>query len=87
MTKIGVLYGMEETFPPALVERINAMGVTGVMAEHLRVGGVGMADAQRVRRDHRPHLARYSVLPFVPEERGAHRHQGDQQSVLVERRR
>lgn len=43
MTKIGVLYGMEETFPPALVERINAMGVTGVTAEHLRVGGVGMA--------------------------------------------
>ena len=43
MTKIGVLYGMEETFPPALVERINAMGVTGVVAEHLRVGGVGMA--------------------------------------------
>ena len=40
MTKIGVLYGMEESFPPALVDRINAMGVPGVAAEHLKVGGV-----------------------------------------------
>ena len=44
MTKIGVLYGMEETFPPALVDRINAMGVAGVTAEHLKVGGVKMAE-------------------------------------------
>ncbi|HWD00095.1 MAG TPA: hypothetical protein VG456_25225 [Candidatus Sulfopaludibacter sp.] len=43
MAKIGVLYGMEESFPPALVERINAMEVPGVTAEHLRVGGVKMA--------------------------------------------
>src|SRR5271166_1744373 len=43
MTKIGVLYGMEESFPPALVDRINAMGAAGVTAEHLRVGAVQMA--------------------------------------------
>jgi hypothetical protein len=43
MAKIGVLYGMEETFPPALVDRINAMGVAGVTAEHLRTGAVEMA--------------------------------------------
>jgi len=43
MAKIGVLYGMEESFPPALVDRINAMEVPGVTAEHLRVGGVRMA--------------------------------------------
>ncbi|HXA52944.1 MAG TPA: hypothetical protein VNV86_21655 [Candidatus Acidoferrum sp.] len=43
MAKIGVLYGMEESFPPALVDRINAMGVKGVCAEHLKVGGVRMA--------------------------------------------
>ncbi len=43
MTKVGVLYGMEESFPPALVDRINAMGVAGVTAEHLRVGAVQMA--------------------------------------------
>jgi hypothetical protein len=43
MAKIGVLYGMEESFPPALVDRINAMGAKGVQAEHLKVGGVRMA--------------------------------------------
>src|SRR5437764_1934556 len=43
MAKIGVLYGMEESFPPALVDRINAMEVKGVHAEHLKVGGVRMA--------------------------------------------
>src|SRR6201985_1982298 len=41
--RIGVLYGMEETFPPALVERINSMEVEGVVAEHLKTGGVKMA--------------------------------------------
>src|SRR5438105_1875533 len=43
MNKIGVLYGMEESFPPALVDRINAMGVEGVTAEHLKTGAVEMA--------------------------------------------
>lgn len=43
MKKIGVLYGMEESFPPALVDRINAMSVPGVAAEHLLVGAVRMA--------------------------------------------
>ena len=43
MTKIGVLYGMEESFPPALVDRINAIGVRGITAEHLRTGAVEMA--------------------------------------------
>jgi hypothetical protein len=44
MKRIGVLYGMEESFPPALVDCINRMGVDGVQAEHLRVGGVKMAE-------------------------------------------
>jgi len=43
MTTIGVLYGMEESFPPALVDRINAMGVPDVRGEHLKIGGVVMA--------------------------------------------
>jgi len=42
MARIGVLYGMEESFPPALVDRINALGAP-VVAEHLKVGGVPMA--------------------------------------------
>jgi glutathione synthase/RimK-type ligase-like ATP-grasp enzyme len=41
--KIGILFGMENTFPPALVERINTMRVDGVTAEFLKVGGVKMA--------------------------------------------
>ena len=44
MTTIGVLYGMEESFPPALVDRINAMGVPDVRGEHLKIGGVQMAE-------------------------------------------
>jgi len=43
MVKIGVLYGMEESFPPALVDRINAKRVSGIKAEHLKTGGVEMA--------------------------------------------
>jgi hypothetical protein len=43
MTKIGILYGMEESFPPALVDHINSLAVPGVVAEHLKVGGVEMA--------------------------------------------
>jgi hypothetical protein len=41
--KIGILVGMENTFPPALIEKINSMNA-GVTAEYVRVGGV-RADA------------------------------------------
>ncbi len=44
MKKIGVLFGMENTFPPALVEKINGMKVEGVTAEFVKLGGVKMAD-------------------------------------------
>ena len=43
MKKIGVLFGMENTFPGALVERINAMAVESkdeISAEFVQVGGV-----------------------------------------------
>jgi hypothetical protein len=40
MKRIGVLYGMENTFPGALVERINNMGLKDITAESLQVGGV-----------------------------------------------
>jgi hypothetical protein len=43
MAKIGIVYGMEESFPPALVDRINAMAIDGITAEHLTTGGVEMA--------------------------------------------
>ena len=44
MKKIGVLFGMENTFPGALVERINGMGVAGVTAEFVQIDGVRMAE-------------------------------------------
>ena len=40
MKKIGVLFGMENTFPGALVERINSMNLDGITAEFVEVGGV-----------------------------------------------
>ncbi len=43
MKKIGVLFGVESTFPGALVEKINSMGVKDVTAEPVEVGGVEMA--------------------------------------------
>src|SRR5260221_188630 len=43
MHKIGILYGMEPTLPPALVEAINSRGISGIQAESLQVGGVKMA--------------------------------------------
>jgi glutathione synthase/RimK-type ligase-like ATP-grasp enzyme len=43
MNKIGIIFGMENTFPPALVERINNLKVEDVTAEFVKVGGVKMA--------------------------------------------
>ncbi len=40
MKKIGVLFGMENTFPGALVERINSMEVDGITAEFVQLGVV-----------------------------------------------
>ena len=39
MKKIGILFGMENTFPPAVVEKINSLGVEGVTAEFVKIGG------------------------------------------------
>ena len=43
MKTIGVLFGVENTFPGALVERINSLEIDGIRAEFVHVGGVGMA--------------------------------------------
>lgn len=48
-TKIGIIFGMENTFPLALVERINNMNVPGVTAEFVKLGGVKMADPSGYR--------------------------------------
>jgi glutathione synthase/RimK-type ligase-like ATP-grasp enzyme len=44
MKKIGIIYGMENTFPAALVDRINSREVADVRAEHIQIGGVKMAE-------------------------------------------
>ncbi len=54
MEKIGVLFGMESTFPGALVARINDVvkerGITNLKAEFVQTGGVfnGQASGYRV---------------------------------------
>ena len=47
MKRIGIVYGMENTFPGALVDRINSLGVAGVAAEHVRLGDVRMDEPSR----------------------------------------
>ena len=49
MHKIGIIYGMENTFPGALVDRINGMGGGEVEAEHIRIGGIKMASLSGYR--------------------------------------
>jgi hypothetical protein len=44
MKTIGVLFGMENTFPGALVARINAMNVPDVRAEFVQIGAIKMAE-------------------------------------------
>ncbi|MDH7515062.1 MAG: hypothetical protein QHI48_04190, partial [Bacteroidota bacterium] len=51
MKTIGILFGMENTFPGALADCINGMGVEGVHAEPVKIGGI---------RDDRP--APYDVI-------------------------
>ncbi|MBL7854345.1 MAG: hypothetical protein JNL17_08095 [Cyclobacteriaceae bacterium] len=40
MKKIGVLHGMERSFPMAFVDRVNRMGLKNVKAEHLEIDKV-----------------------------------------------
>jgi hypothetical protein len=47
MKRIGVLFGMEESFPPALVDYINRMGVGDIQAEFVTIGGVRMDEPNR----------------------------------------
>jgi glutathione synthase/RimK-type ligase-like ATP-grasp enzyme len=42
MKKIGVLFGMENSFPPALVDHINARRIAGVEAEFVKTSAVGL---------------------------------------------
>lgn len=43
MKKIGILFGQERSFPQAIVERINAKNVDGIMAEPVKITKVVQA--------------------------------------------
>jgi hypothetical protein len=53
MIRIGVIFGMEETFPPALVDRIaaraKALGRDDVTAEFVQIGAIRMDEPNRYR--------------------------------------
>jgi hypothetical protein len=53
MKKIGILFGVENSFPSALVERINARNVEGIRAEFVLTGAVPLGEAlvDRTRPD------------------------------------
>jgi len=40
MKKIGIIFGMENTFPGALVEHINNLGIENIHAEFITIGAV-----------------------------------------------
>jgi hypothetical protein len=47
MKRIGVLFGMENSFPGALVERINARHLDGIEAEFVHTGAVALDSPPR----------------------------------------
>jgi glutathione synthase/RimK-type ligase-like ATP-grasp enzyme len=49
MPKIGIIYGMENTFPSALVDRINSRNIPDVTAEHVKLGAIQMAEPSGYR--------------------------------------
>src|SRR5258708_38847269 len=49
MKKIGVLFGMEDTFPWALIDRINAANASDVRAEAMKLDAVRMAEPSAYR--------------------------------------
>ena len=47
--RVGVLFGQEESFPPAVADRINAMRLPDLTAEAAQVGAVRMDEPARYR--------------------------------------
>jgi hypothetical protein len=44
MKKIGILFGMEDTFQWALIDRINAQKIPDLIAEPVKIGAITMAE-------------------------------------------
>src|SRR5215475_11038366 len=47
--KIGIIFGMENTFPGAFVEKVNSIGNGDVHAEFVKIGGIRMAEPSGYR--------------------------------------
>ncbi len=47
MKKVGILAGREQTFPEALIERVNKRGNGEIIAEMVKVGGVRLDEPRR----------------------------------------
>jgi hypothetical protein len=45
MKKIGILFGRERSFPNAFVERVNAKGIDGIMAEPVKIDKVAQGQS------------------------------------------
>ncbi len=45
MKKIGILFGQENTFPPAFVERVNSKNEKGITAEFVKIDKVVQGDS------------------------------------------
>ena len=70
MKTIGILFGQERSFPYALVDRINGRGNPDVVAEPVRVGGIGLETPKkydlildRISPQHRAALG--AALPAI----------------------
>jgi glutathione synthase/RimK-type ligase-like ATP-grasp enzyme len=46
MKRIAILFGQERAFPLALIDRINGLGVEGIVAETAKLGGVTLEPAK-----------------------------------------
>src|ERR1700731_1333363 len=44
---IGILFGMANTFPPALVEKVNSMKAEDVTAEFVKIDGIRMDEPKK----------------------------------------
>jgi hypothetical protein len=49
MHRVGIVFGMEDSFPPALVERINSQKLPDVTAEAVSIGAIRMDEPFRYR--------------------------------------
>jgi len=47
--KIGIIFGMENTFPGAFVEKVNSFGLSDIHAEFVKIGGIRMAEPSGYR--------------------------------------